>query len=417
MFKGGPVVWDSDNVPVPTIAFPFGSQNYGSVVKSNTFYHETYIATDDSKPLTAIIGANYFHENALEEAQTSANIPPLFYGYIHREGKVSAWSAFVDFGWNFTSELKFVGGVRYSDEKKDYMTVNVVPAGAPLANSATFTNTSPRIGLEYRPATNLLLYATATSGFKSGGFNKNFANNPFNPEKIWSYEAGFKSSPLGGRARLNASAFYYDYKDIQVSQAVLFNGSFVSRVTNGGTAKLWGADIDGNIRATDKLNADASLLHSEFGSSLFCDPLRGSCTAPVALQPLFNVKGNRLTRAPAVTANLSFDYDLNVGLPGKLSIRGDGSYRSKTYYTVFQNPIYAAPSFWLFGASVRYEDPKGWYGEIYGENLTDKLAITNLIASAPQRNAATGEFIRGAPACFCRYSPPRTYGARLGWKF
>jgi len=431
MFKAGPSIWDADNVPVGTLFFPFGAENRGTIIKSNTFYHETYLSTDDQRRLTAIVGANYFNEDALEDAVQAANIPPLFTGWNHRVADVEAWSVFADLGFQLTDELKIVGGVRYSEEEKHYATTSMVPPRPRIANSATFTNTSPRIGVEYRPMEGLLVYATATSGFKSGGFNQNFANNAFDPEKIVSYEAGFKSRPLGGRARLNASAFYYDYKDIQVTQAVLFNGQFVSRVTNAGTAKLWGLDVESSLLVIDSLtlSADASLLHSEFGSALFCDPLMGTCsnpcdpgspdfaTCPPERRAFFNVKGNKLPRAPELTANLSFDYRPDLGLPGTLSIRGQWAYRSRTYYTVFENPIYSTGPFWMVDGSVRYEDPKGWFVEAYGNNLTDKLAITGFIASAPLRNPTTGALLAGTPACFCRYAAPRTYGLRVGYEF
>jgi iron complex outermembrane receptor protein len=266
----------------------------------------------------------------------------------------------------------------------------------------------------------VLLYATATSGFKSGGFNTDTPTNGFGPEKIWSYEAGAKTSLLGGRAHLNASAFYYDYKDIQVLQYLTINSLITPIITNAGAAKLWGADLAGDWAVTDDLTlgGGVSLLHSEFGSAVFCDPLLGSCTATnPANRPLVNVEGKRLPRAPEVSGTFYADYVVPTGLPGKLTIHGDASYRSKTYYTVFQNPLYAADAFWLFGANVRYDAPQGWYVEAYGQNLSDELAITQIINSSPLRNPATGVIIAGTPARFERYAPPRTYGMRVGFKW
>src|SRR3546814_7914661 len=70
------------------------------------------------------------------------------------------------------------------------------------------------------PIPGLLLFATATSGFKSGGFNPGIPADDFFPEKIWAYESGLKTRLFDNRVRLAASAFYYDYSDIQVVQYV-----------------------------------------------------------------------------------------------------------------------------------------------------------------------------------------------------
>src|SRR3546814_7501906 len=60
-----------------------------------------------------------------------------------------------------------------------------------------------------------MVYASATRGFKSGGFQLG-DGRPFLPEYVWSYEVGLKSTLLDRRLRANFSAFYYDYTNLQV---------------------------------------------------------------------------------------------------------------------------------------------------------------------------------------------------------
>ena len=419
-FRAGPIFSDSDQVATPGTFFPAGVGSIGTRIGSDSFYHETYLATDPAKRLSVVAGANYFYEDAYElkrQLGPTLAVPKTF---TDRFGDTKAWSAYIDGTFAITDTLNLVGGVRYSHEIKTYDFFRVLPALPEAHNKDTFKNTSPRVGLEWRPKSGLLLYATATSGFKSGGFNTDTPTNGFGPEKIWSYEAGVKSRLWDNRATLNISSFYYDYKDIQVLQFLTINSVITPIITNAGTAKLWGADISADVALTDALSVGGgvSLLHTEFGSAVFCDPLLGSCTATnPANRPLMDVKGNRLPRAPAVSASAYADYAVPVGLPGELKLHLDASYRSRTYYTVFQNPIYAADGFWLLGASVRYTDPKQWFVEAYGQNLANELAITQIINSSPLRNPATGVITAGTPARFERYAPPRTYGVRVGYKF
>ncbi|MDB5430154.1 MAG: TonB-dependent receptor [Caulobacter sp.] len=419
-FNVGPIVLDSDQVPVPGTYFPNGVGAIGSLVESASYYHETYLATDASKPFSAIIGVNFFREDATEnKRQLGPNLANHLL-YSDRFGRTDAWSVYGDFGWSITDQLKLVGGVRYSQEKKRYQIVQIAGPIASGLNGAEYSSTSPRIGLEWRPQAGLLVYATATSGFKSGGFNTDVVTNSFSPEKIWSYEAGVKAKLFDGRARVSLAGFYYDYKNIQVLQYLTIGGLISPIVTNGGTAKLWGLDFDGDLAVTDhlKVGMGASWEHTEFGSAIFCDPLQGSCTATnPADRPMFNVEGNRLPRAPELTANIYGDYTVPVSLPGKLTVHADAAYRSRTYFTVFENPIYASDPFWIANATVRYEGDNGWFVEAYGQNLTDELAVTQIINSSPLRSPGTGVILYGTAARFERYAAPRTYGLRVGVKF
>lgn len=418
-FEAGPIFSDSDQIPIKGTFFPAGAGALGSKVGSDAIYHETYLATDAEKTVSAVVGFNVFHEDAFEFARTQGPTVAVPLTATDRYSTTDAWSVYIDGTWRVTDKINVIAGVRYSEETRDYRFYRRTPAGTTEKSEATFVSTSPRFAIEYRPNDGLLFYASATSGFKSGGFNTAVPSNGFGPEEIWSYEAGVKSTLWDKRARLNMSVFYYDYANIQVLQYLTINSLITPIITNAGTAKLWGSDISADLRVTDELTigAGVSLLHTEFGSAIFCDPLFGSCTATnPAARPMVNVEGNRLPRAPEVTGNLYADYVTGLG-DGSVTLHADAAYRSKTYYTVFQNPLYAADSFWILGASARYDAPEGWFAEIYGRNLTDELAITQIINSSPLRNPSTGVILGGTPARFERYAPPLTYGLRLGVSF
>lgn len=420
-FKAGPIFADSDQVPTFSVAFGVPINTTGGFQSSDSLYHETYFTSDLEGPLKFILGGTYFEEKAKQFDRT-----PL--GATDINAQTVARSYYVDGSFDVSDMIRIVGGLRYSTETKSFQRQAVIPRLAKVTNKASFQNTSPRIGIEVRPRDGLLLYATATNGFKSGGFNQANALNVFNPEKIWSYEGGLKTRLFDGKLRLATSAFYYDYKDIQVLQYVLAQlpgqtvATLTQIVTNAATAKVWGLDADADFQASDRLTVGGglSLLHTEFGDALFCDPAKGSCapSANATFQAVReNVAGNRLPRAPDVSANIYAEYSAPIPWPGELKLRMDASYRGKTYYTVFEAPYYKTDPYWLLNASVRYEAPSNWYAEAYVRNLADELAITNIIASAPLYSATSGARLAGTPATFERYAPPRTYGLRLGVRF
>ena len=421
-FKAGPIFADSDQVPTFSVVFGIPIDTLGGYQSSNSIYHETYLTTDLDGPLNFIVGANYFQDHAHQFDHSNS-------GATQIDAQTRAKSVYVDGSYDVTDTIRLIAGVRYSTEDKAFQRRAVLPVSLPqVTNKATFSNTSPRFGVEFRPRQGLLLYATATNGFKSGGFNQANALNAFNPEKIWSYEGGVKTRLWDGRVRLSSSIFYYDYKDIQVLQYVLAQlpGQTVATlnqvITNAATAKVYGWDNDVDIALTDDLTVGGgvSLLHTEFGHALFCDPAKGSC-APAAnatFTPVReDVEGNPLARAPKTSANVYAEYKVPLALPGQLKLRLDASYRSKTYFTVFQADVYSADAYWLLNANAHYDVNDHWYVEGFVRNVTDKLAVTNIINSSPLYSPVTGARLAGTPARFERYAAPRTYGLRIGVKY
>ena len=109
---------------------------------------------------------------------------------------------------------------------------------------------SPMGNVAYQWTDDVMTYAKVSRGFKSGGFNgratspESFAQ-PFNPETLTSYEAGFKTQWLDNRLRANGSMFFSQYKDMQVSVfRASPTGGAVSTLQNAAKADIWGAEFE-----------------------------------------------------------------------------------------------------------------------------------------------------------------------------
>lgn len=398
----------------------------GNKMTSNQVYHETYLSTPDENRLRAIIGATYAYEHSVDEERRASVTTSV--GDARRIGQTNAWAVYGDVNYDLTDDLTLVGGLRYSKERKAFSQLVRVTIGgvAPgyKANHESWDALSPRIGLEWRPRKGLLYYATATSGFKSGGFNEADPLDSFDPEKIWSFEGGVKSTWMGGRLQANASAYYYDYTNLQV--AIVIGSLNLRVVDNAKSAKMYGADFDVTFALTDDLTvgANLALLHSEYGDLIQCDDARGPCRAPPYDTGLVNVKGNQLQLAPAASGSVFLDYKFRPGIPGEFTFHTDGNYRSKVYFNTFEgNPNQTQEAAWLWNAQLRWDDPdRRYYTAVFVNNIFDKL-YRPYLAGGNCLRAATAPFActAGAPpngsAKFDRYVPPRTYGVRIGYSF
>jgi outer membrane receptor protein involved in Fe transport len=204
--------------------------------------------------------------------------------------KTESWAAFGEGYLALAQNLRLTLGLRYTHDEK---TVTPVPTQMlvstgvwnGLPNSKTVVSKgfiyepdetyaygewTGRLAVDWKPelpfTNETLIYASYARGYKAGGNNPygqyvdpdnpSFAQLPrgFKPEFVNAFEVGTKNSLLGGRALLGATAFYYDYKDYQVSQ--ILDRAFH---TEGFDSRILGLELEGSWRATDRLRFDATL--------------------------------------------------------------------------------------------------------------------------------------------------------------
>ena len=150
--------------------------------------------------------------------------------------------------------LRLSVGLRYTDEEVKHAAAffyDEPAAGSPLITATdqktSFDNVSGRVVLDWSVQEDLLLYGSIATGFKGGGIQSTTDGSfPYEPEELTSYEAGFKWTGMNGQLRFNGSAFFYDYKDLQVFQFVNIGTppTPVSLLTNASDARTFGAEFE-----------------------------------------------------------------------------------------------------------------------------------------------------------------------------
>lgn len=168
----------------------------------------------------------------------------------------SSWAGYVDTSYKFFGRLIVGAGTRYFKDRETETQGTATPTEA-----ATFTSTDPRFYLQYQLAPHINSYASASKGFRSGGFNAN-GEPPFQPEVLWNYDLGTKISLPEDGIRVDVDLFYDSYTNF-VTEA------FIPPFTlsaNAGKARIRGADADVTWQpvAQWRLNFNTEILNTKF---------------------------------------------------------------------------------------------------------------------------------------------------------
>ncbi|TRW18029.1 TonB-dependent receptor [Glacieibacterium frigidum] len=196
-----------------------------------------------------------------------------------------AYAGYFQADANLTDQIKLTAGIRYTDEEKKFsifdnrascndgsIEANCLsnqnltgPSGVAIPRSQRAKVWTPRFAANFKVDENILFFASATRGFKSGGWNaRGTAASqllPFGPEKIWSYEAGLKSDLFNRRVRANLTFFYADVTNLQTPSAlVAANGSITFLTRNFADYRNKGVEAEFTFQPVDGLN-----LYANFG--------------------------------------------------------------------------------------------------------------------------------------------------------
>lgn len=402
----------------------FGQNNYDE--KSKTFSQEfTLTYTNDSWEVMA--GAMYFHEKLFGSVQVpTVNLGLAFglpadtfdEGFYWQNGtvKTNAYGTFLQASYDVTSKLRVTAGARYNYEKKSGVGTfqfDALGITIPTDKSEGWGAVTPKLLVEYRTDGGVLFYGTVTRGFKSGVINVGSQNDVIDPEFVWNYEAGFKTKAFDDRVSLNAAAFYYDYKDLQVG---FVNENSIVETINAASARNYGLEVELQAKIARGLNFDAfaTYLNAKFKS--FCTgyyrdgmedggTVYGRCPTNSALVSL---KGNQLPNAPEFSFGAGLTYTVPLGEVGDLDLRAEMNWQDRVYFTEFNNQDATQAAYALVNLSASFKSvDEHWSASAWVRNLTDKDVIANNIVSAPLYGSVrVGSLM-----------PPRTYGLTIGYSF
>jgi iron complex outermembrane receptor protein len=284
--------------------------------------------------------------------------------------------------WRLSEHWNAQTGVRYTSEERAFRTrtrydedpAELTGYGLPAdgvfldeARSIDYSDTSWTLGVSYEPTDDHLYYASASRGFKSGGFNGGIPLTPdevvpYDPETLLAYELGAKITVANGRGQFNASAFYYDYSDLQVFTVVNTGATPVQILTNAANAEIYGLDAEAVIRPLDGLdiNLGLGLLSAEYVNA----NIGGR-----------NRSGETLVNSPELSFNASLRYERPI-VGGRAFALLSGRYQSEQTVENEIAPV-RQEGYWITDLRLGFGAEDGrWQVAAYAKNLADARPLT-----------------------------------------
>jgi iron complex outermembrane recepter protein len=490
---------DRSATPIDFDALPAADVDVPAIYRNRQFSEEFQVVYEGER-LQGIVGAYYLNARARNVfdvvlATTAPAVLPGLTASTSGDVRTKTWAIFGDATYDFTDQFSVSVGGRYTSDKRRARVIraNFLNGPSPALGGAgtqlgaltsdftgqkTFKEFTPRASVSFKPNDDHTLYASYSKGFKGGGFdprglstgapdlNANGTREAseifdyflFDPEKVDSYELGWKGSVLDDRLRFAIAGFYADYKDVQVPGSVgaVVNGvpTFVGVTTNAGKATFKGVEVETQALlardfagAGSRVNFAGTLgyidaQYDQFVTQVANFDANGAPVPGRPGQPVDVARFRRIQNTPEWTASGTLDFGVPVG-PGDINASTTVSYRSKTFQFETPSPFLDQPGYALWDASIVWtsEDRRFSFG-VHAKNITDKryivagyqflninpvtgqpvLSVTPFVGTPPVANPAFA--VPGTAASLGRegvvtayYGNPRQIFASFGVKF
>jgi iron complex outermembrane receptor protein len=408
---------------------PFGVGRNFDPESVDMFTQEFRLESTGEGKLRWIGGLYYYNHDALNDGGISIErdllvlfggqglgaLAPLL-GGSRGTTKTESWAAFGSLDYAVSDQWTLSLGGRYTNDKKEFTWVQkdleaifgdpILGGTGRAAGNDSWSKFTPAFTARYQYSPATMFYGTASQGYKGGGFNDGSGvpsqqSKPYDPETIWNYEIGVKSTFMNGRVRLNAAAFMMDWKDIQVrADDPATPNSFDPRLTNAAKAHSNGLEVEFTALVTDalKLELNGALLDTGYDEGVI----------PTGIGRGIPLK--EFTRTPKYSYSVNAEYATTAGESMDLTFRVEFQGQAKTYVNVdSRDPFRSEPGYNLVNARVTLAGKNGgWRTSLWGMNLTDE--VYRISAFDLYNNGLVGQY-------FSILGAPKTYGIDLRYDF
>ncbi|MDQ3477967.1 MAG: TonB-dependent receptor [Pseudomonadota bacterium] len=438
---------DSSGTPIDFDALPAISLDIPAIYRNKQLSQELQLVYE-SQALSGLVGAYYLDADAdtLFDARLY-DLAPTLPGLTASTDslvKTRTWAIFADATFDFSEQFSVSGGARYTHDRRKsriLRTTMIFGGSSEFGGDAGFDNGTiiattsdfegsrtdkaftPRASVSFKPSPDHHFYASWAKGFKGGGFDPRTQTSQapdldgdgvdaddiydyaaFEPEKVTSYELGWKASLLDRRVSTAVALFHSDYRDTQIPASVgcVIGGraNFCGLTSNAGKARIRGIELEGNARIIDdpaagqRLNFGWSLGYlngkfKEFVSIVAFEP----DGTPIALpgREVDVADFREIQNTPKWTASGTLAYRLRMGA-GDLNLSSTMSYHSSSQQFEIRTPMIDQKGFSLLDASALYEFGDGrWTIGVHGNLLNKKYKTAGY--NFLLQNPFTGEFI------------------------
>lgn len=434
-----PITFDAfaNDKPITTSSIVSGRRDLSH---ARQWYQEVRLASDFTGPFNFLVGGNYYDQKfdilvsithptlaAIQQLRGFSNAFETF-TIESNPTTTKSYGFFGEAYFDLSESTRLTTGLRYSHDKKFILTRQVFLDPLPDGSVRPFTEGrfkkgvfTGRIVLDHEFSANLNAYGSLSKGYKAGGINPGGSVVPtFRPEFLTAYEIGLKGTTSDGTFRANASAFYYDYKDLQIGQVGVTSANTVNT-----DATVYGAEVEFLVRPVRALQFDGSLsyLHTkikDFQSGDEGDPNgiapgtvpvlngAGAIVRTSGGLVLKNLDGNSLPFSPQVKIAVGVQYEAPVGGGFTLTPRLDHYQQGNFFGTAFNKPSEQFEGYSQTDFKLLLRPDNGmWELRGYVKNLFNNDDITRITQEGPLVGRFRSLFIL----------EPRTYGLEATIRF
>ncbi|MGZ3313860.1 MAG: TonB-dependent receptor [Caulobacteraceae bacterium] len=339
-------------------------------------------------------------------------LPWVGFDFTHGPDSTPATTkaVFGDATWHVIDKLDISGGVRYSDETKDYTYLRHNADGTNITNPAgyngiltNFSGTSAhfkgtrvdyRLAAQYQITPDIMAYVDTATGYKGGGVDpRPFVQTQavsFQPEKLTAYEGGLKTFLFDRKMRLNLAGFYNEYNNIQLTlsscpQQSGGNAAIPCALpANVGNAHVSGFEAETEIHPMPGLEIDGSVSYLNFKYT----SIANAAATGISL-------GMKTPYTPEWKWSIGAQYTIDMDKWGTLTPRIDANYQAAEFTNPINNPDWnQIPAYTVANARITYRAPTGgWSAWLEISNISDKLYYLTLFDT----HLSSG-YLNGQPA-------------------
>ncbi len=398
---------------------------------------EVRISSKADQRLRYVLGGFYFWEDqaalnyfAQGDLSTARFNPKL---------KTESRAVFGQLTFDVTDTFRLVAGGRYTKEDKTQLTSSVSggrpgpvnpPLGAPFPGALSFEKFTWKAGVEWDAGPASLVYANVATGFKTGGFFvASPPDNTFAPEELTAYTIGTKNRFMNNRLQVNLEAFYWDYTDQQVTfvggvrtgSGLFANGGVT---VNAGKSRIYGAELEMAFALTpnDRFNANVQYLNGKYNSLKTANfsgpgnPIPTGCvvTGSRLANPGVNnarffdtdCSGKPTVQSPKWVANLGYEHTFELGGDMNLVAGARTNISSSFFLNVNFQENERQKAFMTSDAYLTLNGADDRWSLTGFINNIENEVIFARAGNRPILNIS-----------YATLRAPRTYGARIGYRF
>lgn len=431
----------NDSQSYPALSFLSVNPYTGEPTASDAQTLEVRFGNSDG-PVTWVVGGYFFNEDqaSLNEVSLGRASDTAFVGDLNTR----AYAAFGEVTYSLTDSFRLTGGLRYTDETKSVDAHRyarkgslacpaggngpgqscelLTSGGTNVKGTYSASRLNYKAGVEFDAGPDSLLYATISTGFKSGG-QSNADLDPYKPEDVTAYTIGSKNQFLGRTITLNVEGFYYNYKDRQENFASLDRGGAqVSSLFNAGKAIAKGGSVElsWDPSPNDSFRVTAEYVDSEYKDFSYrtyraANPDARTACAVTPVQGgnaqigywQINCDGFQLPRTPNWAGSVSYNHTFDLANGARIDFSPNMTFASSRWLSAEIVENARAKGYAVFNASLTYRTAD--------DNLSVQAFVRNIGNEAVYTGAQQAPFINNYDGLDIQ--APRTYGVRVRYGF